>query len=42
MMRPLDVVRDLNRRYPTAWKDLERFRDLKGREGIPDWPVWCW
>lgn len=41
-MKPLDMVRDLNRRYPTAWRDLDRFRALKGREGIPDWPAWCW
>lgn len=41
-MNPLDLVRDLGRRYPTAWKDLEAFRSSKGRDGLPDWPSWCW
>jgi hypothetical protein len=41
-MNPLDLVRDLGRRYPTAWKVLEAMRSSKGRNGLPDWPSWCW
>lgn len=41
-MIPLDLVRDVGRRYPDAWKALDGFRATRGRDGLDDWPDWCW
>lgn len=27
--------------YPGAWKEFDRFREMRG-EGLPDWPDWCY
>lgn len=40
-MRPLDLVRDVGRRFPTVWKEIEGFRESRGKKGLPDWPSWC-
>jgi hypothetical protein len=33
-------VASVPRRYPEAWKQVDRFRQDRGRN-LPDWPAWC-
>lgn len=40
--RPRDAVEQLSRDYPGAWAALDQFRADKGRNGLPDWPAWCY
>lgn len=40
--RPRDAVEQLSRDYPGAWQALDAFRADKGRNGLPDWPAWCY
>lgn len=28
--------------YPDAWRTAEAFRQGKGKDGLPDWPEWCY
>lgn len=27
--------------YPAAWRQAEELRQSRGRDGVPDWPEWC-
>jgi len=40
-MIPVDLIRDLGRKFPGAWKQLEAMRSGRGLV-LPDWPAWCW
>ncbi len=40
--RPLHWLRELGRRYPSAWKTLEEFRALRGSEPALTWPNWVY
>jgi len=40
MLRPLEHLNNLSRRYPEAWKQVDIFRQGKGND-LPDWPDWC-
>lgn len=35
----LDVI---GRAYPGAWAQANHFRALRGRDGLPEWPEWCY
>lgn len=28
--------------YPDCWRQMDRFRSMKGSERVPVWPEWCW
>lgn len=34
-------VRECGKRYPQAWRQMDQFRDGRGRNGLDDWPGWC-
>ena len=40
--RPAQMLVDTSRQFPGAWKALDRLRALRGREGLPAWPTWCY
>ena len=42
MIRPLQHLLDVGRRYPMAWRELERCHLDRGRAGLPEWPEWCY
>ena len=27
--------------YPNAWRQIDHFRAMRGREGLGNWPDWC-
>lgn len=31
----------MGKRYPQAWRVLDEFHAARGRDGLPDWPGWC-
>lgn len=35
------VLEAVSRAYPTAWRDVDRLRTLRGTE-IQQWPAWCY
>ena len=39
---PALMLRELSRRYPTAWKIYDELRQDRGKDGLPDWPEWCY
>lgn len=39
-LRPIGHLHAAGAMYPQAWKQIEVFRDDKGK-GLPDWPEWC-
>lgn len=39
--RPLAHLRLAAEAIPTAWKQFEYFRGLRG-DSLPDWPAWCY
>ena len=39
--RPRRYVSELGRKYPKLWKLIDEFRAQRGRNGIPQWPFWC-
>lgn len=39
-MRPLDHLNQISAQYPNAWKQVNTFRQSKGKD-LPDWPSWC-
>lgn len=40
--RPVAALRDAGRQYPQAWRLLDDFRARRGRDGLPEWPDWCY
>ncbi len=40
--RPLALLNDASRTWPGAWKTASMLRKDRGREGLPDWPAWCY
>lgn len=40
-LRPTEHLNNLSRNFPLAWKQLEKFRQGRGRD-LPDWPDWCY
>lgn len=40
-MTPIEWLSEYGRRYPSAWRQAEGFRQARGRE-LPDWPAWCY
>lgn len=41
-IRPREHLRAAGALYPGAWKLLDQFRASRGRDGLPDWPDWCY
>jgi len=39
--RPLDHLAAVGWLYPEAWRQIDRFINSKGKNGLPDWPEWC-
>ncbi len=39
--RPREHLQTAGKLYPGAWKQLDQFRAGRGRDGLPDWPEWC-
>ena len=39
--RPRDHLVDFAKRYPNAWNQASVMITDKGRDGLPDWPTWC-
>lgn len=40
MLLPNEHLIGAGKMYPKAWKQVDTFRQDKGR-GLPDWPAWC-
>lgn len=40
--RPRDHLVAAGRLYPDAWRVADEFRADRGRDGLPDWPAWCY
>lgn len=40
--RPRDHLAAAGKLYPEAWKLADEFRADRGRDGLPDWPQWCY
>lgn len=39
--RPRDHLVAAGRLYPNAWRQVDEIRAVRGREGMPNWPDWC-
>jgi hypothetical protein len=39
--RPKQHLAAVGKRYPNAWRRVDEFRADRGRDGLPDWPEWC-
>lgn len=39
---PLALLREVEHRWPEAWKQYRQFRSMKGQPGFTDWPDWCY
>lgn len=40
--RPMELVADIERRFPPAWMEADSFRARRGVPPIPEWPWWCY
>lgn len=40
--RPRDALHAISRKYPSAWSMADELRADRGRDGLPDWPDWCY
>lgn len=40
--RPKQHLIAASRLYPGAWRQAKQFRAERGRDGLPDWPDWCY
>ena len=40
--RPREHLAAAGKLYPRAWKQADEFRADRGRDGLPDWPDWCY
>jgi len=41
LLRLRRLVKEHGSRYPDIWKRMDHFREMRGKQGIPDWPSWC-
>ena len=41
-MRPITHLQAAGKKYPAAWKIIERFRADRGQDDFIDWPDWCY
>ena len=39
---PLDYLKKIKNDYPGAFEMMQDFHDNRGKNGIPDWPEWCY
>lgn len=39
---PLLLLKDVSKKYPLAWKQMEMFHKANGEEGLGSWPDWCY
>lgn len=37
---PVQLLRNFNREFPQAWRDIAKYRDERGKS-LPWWPDWC-
>jgi hypothetical protein len=42
MTTPTTHLHAWGKRYPRAWRLLDDFRARAGRDGLPEWPAWCY
>ncbi|HEY9757682.1 MAG TPA: hypothetical protein V6C97_21110 [Oculatellaceae cyanobacterium] len=35
------ILAEVSRRYPGCWQIIDEMRERRGRNGIPDWPNYC-
>lgn len=40
-LRPIKHLHTASKLYPQAWSQVEIFRGSRGRDGLPNWPEWC-
>lgn len=40
-LRPRQVLKEVGKTFPNAWKDVKSFREGKGKD-LPDWADWCY
>lgn len=40
--RAREILAAVGRAYPGAWDAADRLRAMRGREGLPEWPEWCY
>jgi len=40
--RPKHHLVTAGKLYPGAWRQYDAFRQDRGRDGLPDWPEWCY
>lgn len=41
MLRPKQILKEIGKAYPEAWKHVKSFRAGKGKD-LPDWADWCY
>lgn len=39
--RPRKHLAAMGAKYPNAWRQVDYFREWRGRDGLPDWAEWC-
>lgn len=39
--RPRQFLNSISKAYPDAWRWSDSFRSDRGKDGLPDWPNWC-
>ncbi len=42
MLRPQEHLVKAGKLFPYAWKAADRFREQRGKGGLPSWPGWCY
>ncbi|MDL2316911.1 hypothetical protein LJC59_07525 [Desulfovibrio sp. OttesenSCG-928-A18] len=42
MRTPNVHLTNMTKRYPDAWHLSDTLRQDRGRDGLPDWPAWCY
>ena len=40
--RPKQHLVTASKLYPGAWRQYDEFQQSRGRDGLPDWPDWCY
>lgn len=41
-LRPLQHLITAGKIYPEAWQKFDMFRAMRGKDGLSDWPEWCY
>lgn len=39
--RPREHLAAMGAKYPGAWRQVDYFREWRGRDGLPEWAEWC-